>query len=747
MPTDVSNQLGAARQFTPRPESTYQGRYQDLQATTVRASNKTKNLELGQNLQKLSVALNDYRLNTEKYKEQKGLLEATRMINSETPEDVVKLNLIDIAQTYGYVDSMDNPYFQAHAERLRGGYLSAQMKQQYDDKYAMSPAKSANEEQTRYSQFSSDYKKNLYDSSGAPQNSLAFEMGYNESNLLNANKLSQDWYTKKHAEDMQVTHDTLNARLGVIVDTSGELLKENGLMTKSIQDIANEAKLMGLPPDARQGLWEGFMKQLVANGRIDGERLEQMCQNVDIQTNIDGTQMKLSDVVNMAQYKQIANDYHNQFMNQRKYDFVKKYVDMGKAGIQQSMADVEELRYSDPVSYAELAPLLPQINSGVEREEAKKARALATSHNNRSQSGDPVEVANVLDEWLKGNTVVNGMPITSWKLDEQTLMGISSAYMNEACRNGDASRFFKVMQLPQMKNLRQSITAGLQSSLAGIRPTDNGGTTADGDIALRNLALFVANNPNDTQLCFGADVAREGRVLASFMRLKGEEGGLRLYSEVAAMPDDIRSERKQDVKSNMAGLTIEGARHLNSFNVPEGDDTDTIYLDMNINGEVRNDVEQAATAYALSGMSSQNAVIQAINDVKANYATYHWGAFPRSTFYNMGTDDDQGWLCHGLDSLIYECSESQAGEVQLSYNSTTQTFTAVNPYSDNKVTWSLAKVRKASLEAYQRALGYSESAPTDTTGYSADDINRERGYGQEQLSSDAFSDPVFSLAF
>ena len=127
MPTDVANQLGTARQFIPKPDATYQGRYQDLQATTVRANNKTANMELGQNLQKLSVALNDYRLNTEKYKEQKGLIEATRMINSETPEDVAKLNLIDAAQSYGYVDSMDNPYFQAHAERLRGGYLSAQM--------------------------------------------------------------------------------------------------------------------------------------------------------------------------------------------------------------------------------------------------------------------------------------------------------------------------------------------------------------------------------------------------------------------------------------------------------------------------------------------------------------------------------------------------------------------------------------------------------------------------------------------
>ena len=747
MPTDVANQLGTARQFIPKPDATYQGRYQDLQATTVRANTKTANMELGQNLQKLSVALNDYRLNTEKYKEQKGLIEATRMINSETPEDVAKLNLIDAAQSYGYVDSMDNPYFQAHAERLRGGYLSAQMKQEYDDKYAMSPAKSANEEQSRYAQFSSDYKKKLYDSSGAPQNSLAFEMGYNESNLINANKLSQDWYSKKHAEDLQVTNDTLNARLGVIVDNSGELLKENGLMTKAVQDIANEAKLMGLPPDARQSLWEGFLKQLVANGRIDGERLEQMCQNIDIQTNVDGTQMKLSDVVNIAQYKQIANDYHNQFMNQRKYDFVKKYTDMGRAGIQQAMADVEDMRYTDPVSYAELAPLLPQVVSGVERKEAERARALKTSHSNRFNTDDPVEIANVLDEWLKGNTVVNGMPITSWKLDEQTLMDISSAYMAEACKSGDASTFFKIMQLPQMRNLRQSITAGLQSSLAGIKPTDDGGTTADGDMGLRNLALFVANNPNDTQLCFGSEVAREGRILASFMRLRGEAGGLRLYSEVAAMPDDIRRERKQEVDGWMAGLTIEGARHLNSFNVPEDSDTDTIYLDMNINGEVRADVEQAATAYALSGMTSQNATIQAINDVKANYVTYHWGAFPRSTFYNMGTNDDQGWLCHGLDALIYECSESQASEVQLSYNSTTQTFTAINPYDDNRVTWSLAKVRKASIEAYQRALEWSQSQPTETSSYSADDINRERGYGQKQSFLDAFRDPMFALQY
>ena len=85
--------------------------------------------------------------------------------------------------------------------------------------------------------------------------------------------------------------------------------------------------------------------------------------------------------------------------------------------------------------------------------------------------------------------------------------------------------------------------------------------------------------------------------------------------------------------------------------------------------------------------------------------------------------------------------------MQLSYNSTTQTFTAINPYDDNRVTWSLAKVRKASIEAYQRALEWSQSQPTETSSYSADDINRERGYGQKQAFLDALSDPMFALQY
>ena len=115
MPTDVSNALGTARQFSPRPDSLYQGRYGGLSVQQATAD-ISKSAELAENMNKLNAVVQGYLVQHEKYLDTRGQLEAENLINGLSADDIKKLSVVDAAQASGIVSSMDNPYFLAHAE-------------------------------------------------------------------------------------------------------------------------------------------------------------------------------------------------------------------------------------------------------------------------------------------------------------------------------------------------------------------------------------------------------------------------------------------------------------------------------------------------------------------------------------------------------------------------------------------------------------------------------------------------------
>ena len=137
MPTPISGALGTQRQFTPQPDAGYVGRYAGVSPVTISASTN-RNDQLAQNLSQLTAALSSYRVSHEGYLNDTGSIDAERMVRGESEESIRKLNAIDAAQQEGFADALSNPYFKAHAERLRGGFLSTVMKNAYDEKYAMS---------------------------------------------------------------------------------------------------------------------------------------------------------------------------------------------------------------------------------------------------------------------------------------------------------------------------------------------------------------------------------------------------------------------------------------------------------------------------------------------------------------------------------------------------------------------------------------------------------------------------------
>lgn len=744
MPTDISNAVGTARQFTPQPDGVYQGRYQGLGVSQASAV-QSHTVDLADSMAKLSDALQSYTVSHEKYLNATGEIEATDMINGMSEGAIEKLNVIDAAQLEGYADSVANPYFNAYAEKLRGTFLSSRAKQDYDAKYAMEPAKSAEEELKRYSNFMQDWKNNNLAEAGT-RNQLAFDKGFYENSLVNMGNLASTWNKKKNEEDVVVTMANMQSELGDVIKDSVNLLKENGAMTKKVQAIFNEGRLMGLPPQYRQKLLDDFTQEIIKTGHIPENKLSQMLDNVVVQTSMDGSTLKASDLLDMQTLKTAASQYNRQFMTQQKYEFIQKYRKMGKGGYIAAIKEIDKMRGEDPEKAQEYNGLLGTIKSEIEQDEAKKMAALrrtmgvtggkgsgsSSTGNGNGGLKDPAVIGAVIDTWAGGGTMHKGVAINSYKFNTDAMYPVVWQKLNEYALDGNTDAFFRLMDMKQLSDLKSSFGADLASKLATIKPSDDGGVNIGGDDTMMALVKMITTNPNNVEHSFGADVAKQARILKSLVDLSGDfDSGLRMFANYNNADPDVVSNNRDLVEAQINGYTVEGVQHLDSRH--NAMSYDTVSFDSNMNADLRDAMSDLATALTTSGMTPYDAVNKAGSIISDNFTTYHWGAFPKACYNNMGTEDDAGWFSHGLDQLCYAAAGdgNSAEGVHISYNRTTQMFYASDWNNGGTAEMSLSQVREIGINDYNDAIKYMADHPQerssgDNYNASADEINETR---------------------
>lgn len=767
MPTEISNAIGTARQFIPQPDGVYQGRYQGL-GVSQGSSAQPKVLDVAENMAKLSEALQGYVVNHEKYLNAKGEIEATDMINGMSAGAIEKLNAIDAAQLEGYADSAANPYFTAYAEKLRGTFLGARMKQDYDAKYAMEPAKSAEEELKRYSNFMNEWR-DAHLKNSAPQNQLAFDRGFYENSMVNMGNLASAWNKKKNEEDVVVTMANMQSELGEVIKNSVDLLKANGAMTDRVQAIFNEGRLMGLPPQYRQKLLEDFTQEIIKTGHIPAKRLSQMLDKVTIQTSMDGSTIKASDLLDMQSIKTMASQYNRQFITQEKYDWVEKYRKMGEPGYKKAIAEIETLRENDPEKALEFNGLLPELRSKIDHDTAEKKmqmrstlkRGTGGSGGSSSTGGssgglkDPEKIKKIIGAWASGDTIVDGVAVNSYKFNTDVMYPIVWNELMYYAENNNSDAFFRLMDMKQLGDMKSSFAADLASKLASIKPSDDGGVNIGGDPAMMGLVQMITSNVNNVEHSFGADVAKQARVLKSLVDVSGDfDTGLRMYANYNNADPDVVSNNRELVEAQMNGYTIEGVRHLDSVNASGS--YDTVRFDSNMNSDLRDEIVDLATAYTTCGYTPSDAVNKAGSDVVNNFLTYHWGAFPKAVFNNIGTTDDEGYFSHALDQLCYRAAGdgNSADSVHIEYNRYTQMFYAVDWANDGgHAEMSLAEARQIAKQDYDDAVNYLAEHPSSSdsddseNNYNADadSINEQRSVGSATTYIEQ-SNPVVNAA-
>lgn len=751
MPTAISGAIGTARQFTPQPDAGYVGRYAGVSPSSINASfNRSE--QLSQNMMQLSAALSSYRVSHESYMSDMGSIEAQRMIQGESEESIRKLNAIDAAQQEGFADSFSNPYFKANAERLRGGFLSTVMKNQYDEKYALTPARTAQEEANRYNQFAKDWQKENLEGDSAPVNMTAFSTGFNENQLINMGNLMATWEKKNYENEVTTTMASVQSQLGDVIKEAPELLKTNGLVTQRVQEIFNNVRLMGLPAQYRAKLLNDFAEEFIKTGHIDGTRLSQMMDNITIQTNFDGTEMKASQLLDMMQYKTLASEYDRQFHTQEDYDWIQDMRKKGRAGLKEAMAQVAELRLTDPELARKRNSFIPQINSLVEHDEnvARQARYNAARARGRKAGGkgngtinDPSEIQSILSQIRQGSTVVNGSPINALSFDKDALYGVALPMIQQMVTNGDMEGVSRMMDYSKLKDLRGSISDSLASTIAQIRPSDDGGVNIGGNAELMSFVEAVASNPTAIEHTFGGSLAKEAWTIKTFTDNfgGGEWGfqqGLRLYAEsrdTVSKNPELHAAHVSQGQSNIAGYTIDGVANFGNY-------SDTADFGYNCNRFVASELSQIWTGFLDAGRTPEEAQ-SAINQiVRQNYGTYHYSVFPKSVYYNMGTDDNARYFKKGLDTYIWStlgsnATTADAEGVTLTFNPNTRLFDISSDILGVRASVSVDDIRRAGVEQYTKDVpGEERETPLDM-----DNINAQRSVPKQYNNADSYDDP------
>ena len=447
---------------------------------------------------------------------------------------------------------------------------------------------------------------------------------------------------------------------------------------------------------------------------------------------MDGTTTKASDLLNMQNYMSMANDYNNRYMTQEKADAIKKYSDLGVTGAEQFLTEMEQIKYSDPEKYQRLAPLYNTIQSRINQKEAERQRAERAAAkgqtSGRGTVSDTNMISDIIDTWVSGGDMWNGLPLSSVKISGDALSATAMYRMNEAVLNGNSTEFFRILEMPQMTQFRTSFSSSIKMQLADIKLTADGGTTADNSPAINGLIDVIVNNPNSVERALGGDVATEGKVLRSIISLSPNRSeGIRKYAEYNSVDEAVKANARNAVSKIIEdGYTVEGVSHLNTD--WGNTETDTVYIsDMN-NGALMNDMKTLATAYAVMGYTAVNAVNAAGRDVINKYTTYHWGAFPKALYDDLATDDNSRWFKEALDSGIYEAGDNPEW-TRITYNSTNQMFKFHNTDGYTTYELSLDDVRRIAKAKYAEAVANSSNTDTNIDNNyngSAEDINSER---------------------
>lgn len=726
--------VGTEMQFMPQPDSTYQERIAEVQGVRGNAPSTSSSAMFAQAADNLHSSWLNFMTSREKRMNEEGLTEANRLIASTTREDRAKLNTIDLAMQYGYGSNVDNPYFIAYSDKLRGQALGDDAKLAYTEMYGDNPAPTTDEEVRRYDEFISKYRDG-YTSRGLVSNDIAFEEGFNNRNVENQMDLMKNHVQRDIQDRISEAFNVLKSDLSQFVYDAPSYSHEE--QAQRLTEIFAPAKLMALNPEQRQYLADMVTKQYISTGTIkDFEKFKtDILDKVPVQTRMDGTSVMLGDMVDTMALAQMNVEYRKAHVSQLKLDMVKKYGnDKDPTRVTQDI--IKKMGSSSRAERMEAEEMQSTLGDVIQAQNANKAErarrakiaAKGVQTAVKSQASYTAAREN-LNAFMNGDNVMFdgyrnpvGKPLVGGKnVDAETMLAVIQEKMADI-NNSDASpdekgqRLMKLMSYPAADSIKNNLRNSIMQSIDSATEAD---VNANGvPASIMYLVKARASNKGQFAGLFGNQIDSAISAITNFAGLSGEYDAdnalIRGYARYCRIKD-MDSAQKQTIMSGINALgnyTIEGLENWGNSS------TDSPSVSIN-NPQIATAFRERALLYGYSAGNAEQGVISAGQDFQSVYAYYHGAVFPKNCFNTgMSPEVETSFAKQALDTLTTYYANRwgvDAGDLSVTYDGDSGSWTFFDASTSQSITMSSADMRNEILYV----AGPHDTGSEDTTTYTA----------------------------
>ena len=767
----IASAVGTEMQFMPQPDATYQERLAEVQGVRgTNPSSSSASMFAGA-ADNLNSSWLSFITDREKRMNEEGLTEANRLIASTTEEDRQKLNTLDMALTYGYGNNLDNPYFIAYSDKLRGQALGDSAKLAYTEEFGDSPARTPDEEVKRYDTFVQKYRQRFIDK-GLIDNNVSFEQGFNDKNIESQQTLMSNHVQRDIEDRISETFNNIKSELGNLIYDAPTMTRDE--QVQKLTEIFNQSRLMGLNPSQRQTLVDNFTKEIITTGTIkDFKNFKAtILDQIPVQTRLDGTTQTMGDLVDTMELDTLNLAYRKAHMEKAKMDFTKKYgkdkdmnrvytdvIKMGQSG-NRSDRDNAEI----------LTGMLPEIESLQNQHKAAQARmakvgAKGVTTAAKSQASTASAMENIRAFMEDDNPVKDGYgssigkPLVGGKaVDSGTILSAFQEYENQII-NSDADEDTKAQKL--MKLYTYSGVSNVKNQLVNSVLQTVNSATADSvesnGVPNSIIYLVKARNINHGQFAgaFGSKVDAAIGAIVNFSHASGEEDAdnalVRGYANYCRIKDTSEQDKQNymsQIRSIAAGgWSIGGMESWNSG----GSTAPDISWD---NPQIAETVKDRALMYNLAYHDPQAALDSACNDIRDAYAYYHGAVFPKNCFNSgLSPSTENSFAKQSLDALCYQYASNwgvSAEDINVSYDEASNTWSFSESANGNYTQLSGSdmanEIQYVATYVPPSTSSSSDSSSSDTTDYKATYVG-DNGVTEEQARdvaehSDSVADVV-----
>lgn len=691
----IASAVGTEMQFMPQPDATYQERLTEVQG--VRGTNPSSSSAsmFASAANNLNSSWLSFITDREKRMNEEGLTEANRLIASTTEEDRQKLNTLDMALTYGYGNNLDNPYFIAYSDKLRGQALGDSAKLAYTEEFGDSPARTPDEEVKRYDDFVQKYRQRFIDK-GLIDNNVSFEQGFNDKNIENQQTLMSNHVQRDIEDRISETFNNIKSELGQFVYDMPTM--DRATQVQKLQEIFNQSRLMGLNPSQRQTLVDNTVKQIITTGTIkDFKNFKAtILDRISVQTRLDGTTQTMGDLVDTMELDTLNVAYRKAHMEKSKMDFLKKYgkdKDMNRVytdAIKMTNSGNRDERDQGELLTGMFGPIesLQNQHKAAQARMAKVgAKGVTTAAKSQASSASARE--NIRAFMEDDNPVKDGYgssigkPLVGGKaVDSGTILSAFQEYENQIINSDDdedtkAQKLMKLYTYSGVSNVKEQL---VNSVLQTINSATADSVESNG-VPNSIIYLVKARNINHGQFAgaFGSKVDAAIGAIVNFSHASGEEDAdnalVRGYANYCRIKDTSEQDKQNymaQIKSIAAGgWSIGGMESWNS----EGSTAPDISWD---NPQIAETVKDRALMYNLAYHDPQAALDAACNDIRDAYAYYHGAVFPKNCFNSgLSPSTENAFAKQSLDALCYQYASNwgvSAEDINVSYDEASNTW-------------------------------------------------------------------------